>query len=234
MRRAVSLAIVAIAAVAVLIFAFCNRAAAPSPSPTAVPTATAVASPTVAATATSAPTRTPTPAQTAVPSPDRAALVALYNATDGPNWNGNANWLSNAPVGEWYGVTTDGAGRVVGLYLSDNRLSGDIPAELGSLSNLEALSLAGNELPELGNLSAVHDPIRQPVGRRDTAGAWQPFRPGQPGPLRQPVERRDTAGAWRTRKPGGAMAIRQPAERRDTGGPGSSLQPAKCYGSSAG
>ena len=27
---------------------------------------------------------------------DRAALVALYNATDGPNWNDNTNWLSEA------------------------------------------------------------------------------------------------------------------------------------------
>ena len=26
---------------------------------------------------------------------DRAALVALYNATDGANWTINTNWLSN-------------------------------------------------------------------------------------------------------------------------------------------
>ena len=30
---------------------------------------------------------------------DRAALVAFYNATDGPNWWNNANWMSNAPLG---------------------------------------------------------------------------------------------------------------------------------------
>ena len=41
---------------------------------------------------------------------DRAALVALYNATDGANWRNNTNWLSPRPLGEWYGVTTDGAG----------------------------------------------------------------------------------------------------------------------------
>ena len=50
----------------------------------------------------------PTPA----PPVDRAALVALYNATDGPNWTNNHNWLSEAPIGEWYGVTTDDDGRV--------------------------------------------------------------------------------------------------------------------------
>jgi hypothetical protein len=30
---------------------------------------------------------------------DRAALVALYHATDGPNWDVNANWLSDEPIG---------------------------------------------------------------------------------------------------------------------------------------
>ena len=48
---------------------------------------------------------------------ERAALVALYNATDGPNWVNNENWLTDAPLGEWYGVDTDNAGRVVGLNL---------------------------------------------------------------------------------------------------------------------
>ena len=44
-----------------------------------------------------------------VVNPDRAALVALYNATDGPNWVDNTNWLTDAPLGEWYGVSTDRA-----------------------------------------------------------------------------------------------------------------------------
>ena len=54
----------------------------------------------------------------AIQNPDRAALVALYEATDGPNWTNNENWLSNAPLGEWRGVRTDASGRVVGLNLS--------------------------------------------------------------------------------------------------------------------
>ena len=56
--------------------------------------------------------------------PDRGVLVALYNATDGDNWTVRTNWLSDRPVGEWYGVTTDGDGRVTGLALSDNNLHG--------------------------------------------------------------------------------------------------------------
>ena len=109
-----------------------------------------------------APTATDTPA-TAPPAAsgsadtDREALVALYNATDGENWSNNYNWLSDAPLGEWHGITTNDDGRVTELDLSLNDLSGKIPAELGSLSNLEILKLGNDlsgEIPaELGGLS---------------------------------------------------------------------------------
>ena len=48
---------------------------------------------------------------------DRAALEALYHASDGPNWAIAWNWLSDAPLGEWFGVTIDGQGRVMGAAL---------------------------------------------------------------------------------------------------------------------
>ena len=91
-------------------------------------------------------------------STDRAALVALYNATDGANWHNNDNWLSNAPMGVWHGVTTDSDGRVTHLDLQGNQLTGEIPAELGSLTNLERLHLTHNQLTgeipaELGSLA---------------------------------------------------------------------------------
>ena len=106
-------------------------------------------------------TATPTPTPTDA-SPDRAVLEALYNATDGPNWSDNTNWLSDAPLGEWYGVYTDANGRVSQLRLPVNQLSGEIPPELGSLSNLAVLHLYRNELsgnipPELGSLSNLRE-----------------------------------------------------------------------------
>ncbi len=79
-------------------------------------------------------------------STDRAALEALYAATDGANWTNSANWLTDAPLGTWYGVTTDGAGRVTGLALNENGLTGPIPDALGNLGNLEALDLYFNGL----------------------------------------------------------------------------------------
>ena len=103
------------------------------------------------------------------PNPDRAALVALYEATDGPNWVNSENWLTDAPLAEWYGVDTDTSGRVVRLDLAGrwdpvsresvpHGLTGPIPPELGDLANLEVLNLWSNDLSgpipaELGNLS---------------------------------------------------------------------------------
>ena len=75
---------------------------------------------------------------------DREALVALYHATDGPNWKYNERWLSESPIGAWYGVDTDNRGHVTNLRLYGNQLTGEIPFELGILSNLQELSLSGN------------------------------------------------------------------------------------------
>ena len=82
---------------------------------------------------------------------------------------------------------TGGAGQPLqpeSLSLSDNGLSGEIPAELGSLSNLTFLNLSGNELSgeipaELGNLSNLTILFleRQRLERGDTGGAGQPLQP---------------------------------------------------------
>ena len=112
---------------------------APAPATaTAPPTATVAPRPT--ATRPPLPTIGPTSAET-----DREALVALYNATDGENWWASTNWLSDAPLGQWFSVITNDDGRVTGLELWDNDLSGEVPAELGS-SNLVWLRLNDNDL----------------------------------------------------------------------------------------
>ena len=114
-------------------------------------------------TPTPTPVRTQPPIVTPTPTPtdayfDRAVLVTLYRRTRGLQWTTDTNWLSDAPLNTWHGVTTDGNGRVTQLSLPRNRLSGRIPPELGNLSNLERLVLAENQLegpipPELGRLA---------------------------------------------------------------------------------
>ena len=91
---------------------------------------------------------------------DRNALVALYNSTDGTNWESNSGWLSDSPIDEWYGITVNSDGRVTHLDLVGNQLMGTIPPELGDLTRLERLDLAGNQLTgtipaELGDLASL-------------------------------------------------------------------------------
>ena len=104
---------------------------------------------------------------------DRDVLVTLYEVTDGPNWANNENWLTDAPLGEWYGVDTGASTRVVRLDLagrwdheaerfSKHGLSGPIPPELGNLTSLRELRLGHNDLtgpipPELGNLASLRE-----------------------------------------------------------------------------
>ena len=99
-------------------------------------------------------------AEVSVRNPDRAALVALYIATDGPNWRWSDNWLTDAPLGDWHGVTLQQSGRVADLNLPFNNLAGPISPALGKLTDLASLILEGNSLagpipPELGKLTSL-------------------------------------------------------------------------------
>ena len=91
---------------------------------------------------------------------DREALVVLYNATGGPDWTRNDNWLSDDPVDDWYGIIADTTGRVTAIRLRGNGLEGTLPAALGDLAQLRSLQLHDNTLtgsipPELGGLGRL-------------------------------------------------------------------------------
>ena len=99
------------------------------------------------------------PANAQIPdATQRAALVALYDATDGANWAHSNNWLTNEPISTWYGVTLDSNGRVTELLLTGNRLRGSIP-DLSALESLTILSLGSNllsgSIPDFSALTAL-------------------------------------------------------------------------------
>ena len=81
-----------------------------------------------------------------LPQVDRPALVALYNATGGADWENKTNWLSDAHIGRWHGVTINPRGRVVELRLTHNGLRGQLPSEMGTLTELTKLGLWANGL----------------------------------------------------------------------------------------
>ena len=69
-----------------------------------------------------------------IPETEQAALISLYESTDGDNWKDNTNW--NGPVGtecSWYGVKCF-SGAVYELDLEGNNLNGKIPAAIGNLT----------------------------------------------------------------------------------------------------
>ncbi len=104
---------------------------------------------------------------------EREALRALFDALGGSGWSHSNNWLTDTPLGDWYGVEVDSQGRVIGLWMAvwvdtedggreklGNGLTGVIPPELGSLPHLRVLDLSHNQLegpipPELGSLSSL-------------------------------------------------------------------------------
>jgi len=78
---------------------------------------------------------------------EKEVLIKFYHATNGSQWK--IKWDLSLSVSKWYGVNVEN-GKIVGLNLPDNNLNGELPFELGELSNLKILSLGKNELH--GNL----------------------------------------------------------------------------------
>ncbi|MCY4159239.1 MAG: S8 family serine peptidase, partial [Bacteroidetes bacterium] len=90
-------------------------------------------------------------------------LRALYVSTNGDQWDSNSGWDVNGTMPErircagWHGLSCRD-GILIGIDLSRNSLTGQLPPELGNLAMLRSLDLSDNQLSgpipsELGNLT---------------------------------------------------------------------------------
>lgn len=98
-------------------------------------------------------------AATGVSQVECAALVALYNSTNGPGWTDQGGWLQGTEPCTWLGVTCEN-GHVVALQLTRNGLAGPIPSEIGDLVYLAYLTLDHGALTgpvpaSIGNLTRL-------------------------------------------------------------------------------
>ena len=98
-----------------------------------------------------------------LPMSDGAALMALFDATGGGDWGNRDGWLYEIDLGQWYGATAAAAaGRVTALDLSSIGLCGELPEEIGYLTELAELNLSNNSLTgtlpaEIGGLTNLEE-----------------------------------------------------------------------------
>ena len=107
---------------------------------------------------------------------ERADLAVLYEALGGPNWRNSTNWLTDAPLDTWWGIQLDDSGRVSGIHLYSNGLSGRIPSRIGRFPHLRVLRFDGNQVtgpipPELGDLTELR---RLELNANDLRGTIPP------------------------------------------------------------
>ena len=75
--------------------------------------------------------------------PDFDALMAIYDALNGENWEHNVLWGVSNCVCEWSYVGCNDDGRINWMSLGDPNTSGSIPNEIGELEFLEYLRIGG-------------------------------------------------------------------------------------------
>ena len=93
---------------------------------------------------------------------DRRGFIALYEQCNGENWEDNINWLTDSPIGDWYGAETNTDGRLEQLRLTNNNLTGSLPPEIRNWGEVVSVNFAGNNLTgslpqEIGDWTQVEE-----------------------------------------------------------------------------
>lgn len=76
---------------------------------------------------------------------EKAALTDFFNKANGNGWTRKDNWCSDKPLSEWFGITVEN-GKITGIALENNNLTGTISAEIEKLRRLKVLNLYNNKL----------------------------------------------------------------------------------------
>ena len=71
---------------------------------------------------------------------ERGILEELHASTLGGNRKRKLGWLSDAPVGQWHGIITDGEGYITEIDLRNQNLSGDAYVFLKSCKQYDNFS----------------------------------------------------------------------------------------------
>ncbi|MFO8234907.1 MAG: T9SS type A sorting domain-containing protein [Bacteroidales bacterium] len=78
---------------------------------------------------------------------DSLALVEIYENMNGENWENQDNWLTDAPVKDWRGITVENH-RVTEMDLYNINVSGNFVEELWDLTGLTYLDLSYNSIED--------------------------------------------------------------------------------------
>ena len=128
---------------------------------------------------------------------EREALLALYQATGGENWEDSDKWNTDEPVGTWHGVTVDSEGRVIELDLAANGLSGEVPPSLvENLPSLRRLYLNDNTLSAVP-LAQIRDLLEGPDPALEELALWGNDLPGGTGNISVELDKRVERAALR-------------------------------------
>uniref|UniRef100_A0A7S2NR12 Leucine-rich repeat-containing N-terminal plant-type domain-containing protein n=1 Tax=Leptocylindrus danicus TaxID=163516 RepID=A0A7S2NR12_9STRA len=99
----------------------------------------------------------------AVRNGQKAVLEGIYEATNGPSWTYNTQWLvAGTNECDWYGVSCDAEGYITTLSLNNNNLDGTLSADIGLLSYIKYLrmynnaNLSGTIPSEIGTLKSLY------------------------------------------------------------------------------
>lgn len=76
----------------------------------------------------------------------RASLAEFYDSTGGDSWSSNIGWCSTSPLNEWYGLSVNQWGGLMGIYMYSNNLSGTLPESFDGLGPLSHIRLSSNKL----------------------------------------------------------------------------------------